>query len=88
MHECAIELFLATDPVSGSADAAARARDGLPHPVLPSLREALQASAPGDRLAVLTPDGREHAIIGSATNRTATGYGRGIWNALTPSGTS
>jgi hypothetical protein len=80
-------VTLATDPVSESADAAVRARDGLPHPVLPSLGEALRAAAPGDHLAVRALDGRMHAVIGSDINRTRIGYGRGIWNALIPSGT-
>ena len=80
-------VTLTTDPFSESLAAAARARDGLPHPVLPSPGEVLRASIPGDHLVVLTPGGRRHTIIGSDIVRTGIGYGRGIWNALTPSGT-
>jgi hypothetical protein len=54
--------------------------------VLPSLREALAGPPHGDHLDVLTPDGRRQAIVGSATVRTRIGYGRAVWNALTPSG--
>ena len=79
-------VTLTTDPVSESLAAAARTRDGLPHPVLPSLGELLRASIPGDHLVVLTSGGRKHTIIGSGVARTGIGYGRGIWNTLTPSG--
>jgi hypothetical protein len=50
------------------------------------LRDVLERSVTGNRLDVLTPDGRRQAIIGLTTAQAQTGYGRGVWNALTPSG--
>lgn len=80
-------VTLTTDPVSTSREAATRSRDGKPTPVLPALREAVRRSAPGSHLDVLTADGRKQAIIGWTKARTNTGYGRAVWNVLTPSGT-
>ncbi len=80
-------VTLAVDPVT-SREAATRSREDLPNPRLPTLQQALGRSAPGSRLDVLTRDGRRQSIIGWTAARTRTGYGRGIWNALTPSGTS
>jgi hypothetical protein len=80
-------VTLATDPISSSLDAPTRSRDDSPVPVLPVLREVLQHSGPGSRLEVLATDGRKQAIIGWTAAQVRMGYGRAVWNALTPSGT-
>ena len=81
-------VTLTADTVSPSHQAATRPRDDYSLPlVLPVLREILQRAGPGSRLEVLATDGRRQAIIGWTTSHTQLGYGRGVWNALTPSGT-
>jgi hypothetical protein len=53
---------------------------------LPSLGDALRAVGDRSSVKVVTTDGRRQTIIGWAVQRSKTGYGRGVWNALTPSG--
>jgi len=78
-------VTLTTDPVSTSREAAARPRDDAS--VLPVMQQVLQFAARGSRLDVLTPGGARQAIIGWASGRARMGYGRAVWNVLTPSGT-
>jgi hypothetical protein len=78
-------VTLTTDPISTSREAAAWPRDDAS--VLPVMADVLQFTTQGSRLEVLTPDGARQAIIGWAGGRARMGYGRAIWNVLTPSGT-
>jgi hypothetical protein len=87
IHEAGGVVTLTGDPVSASPQAATRPRDQSPASVLPTLREVLQRSASGNALQVQAEDGRRQAVIGWTVARSKTGYGRGVWNALTPSGT-
>jgi hypothetical protein len=79
-------LTLTTDPVSTTREAAARPREDAAQPTLPTLREVIQQLTPAARIEVLTPGGQRQAIIGWAERPLKLGYGRGVWNALTPSG--
>ena len=79
-------VTLTTDPVSTSREAAVRPRDDAS--VLPVMRDVHVFAAKGSRLEVLTPGGARQAIIGWADGRARMGYGRAVWNVLTPSGTS
>jgi hypothetical protein len=80
-------VTLETEPISTSFHAATRPRDeNSPPPVLPVLQDVTRQSQPDTPLAVATPNGSKQAIIGWAEARTNLGYGKGVWNALTPSG--
>ncbi len=65
---------------------AARPREDSDPGALPTLREALQRAVHGGRLEVLLPGGATQAVIGWTAGQVGMGYGRGLWNALTPSG--
>jgi hypothetical protein len=78
-------VTLTTDPISTSREAAARPRDDAS--VLPAMRDVLEFTTQGSRLEVLTPSGARQAIIAWADGRARMGYGRAVWNVLTPSGT-
>lgn len=80
-------ITLTADPVSPTSHAAGLPRDSKPPAVLPVLADVVRCSAPGCHLDVLTPGGTPQSIIGRTVGHTGTGYGRGTWNALTPSGT-
>jgi hypothetical protein len=78
---------LQVEPISSSLHAAGRARDDYTGtPTLPTLQEVIRQSAQHGPLTVLTPDGSAQSVIGWTVARANSGYGRGIWNALTPSG--
>ncbi|MGI8446623.1 MAG: hypothetical protein ACR2MP_05445, partial [Streptosporangiaceae bacterium] len=79
-------VILTTDPVSITREAAARARQDAAQPTLPTLREVIQQLTPAGRIEVLTQGGQRQAIIGWAEGRVGLGYGRAVWNVLTPSG--
>jgi hypothetical protein len=80
-------VTLETGPIT-SFHAATRPRDeNSPPPGLPVLQDVTRQSRAHTPLAVATPNGSKQAIIGWAVARTNIGYGKDVWNALTPSGT-
>ncbi|MGH3157047.1 MAG: hypothetical protein ACRDNF_10780, partial [Streptosporangiaceae bacterium] len=79
-------VMLTTDPLSTTREAAARARQDAAQPTLPKLREVVGQLTPAGRIEVLTQGGQRQAIIGWAEGRLSLGYGRAVWNVLTPSG--
>lgn len=70
----------------GSPHLATRPREDNDPGVLPTLGEALQRVGHGGRLEVLLPGGAAQAAISWTAAQAGTGYGRGRWNAVTPSG--
>lgn len=79
-------VTLTTDPISDTRQGAARPRQDSPLPALPELWEVLQLIGPGSRLEVQAPGRGRQAVIGWAEGRVSLGYGRAVWNVLTPSG--
>jgi hypothetical protein len=65
---------------------ATRPREDNDLGALPTLGQVLQRAGHGGRLEVLLPDGETQAAIGWTAAQIGIGYGRGLWNALTPSG--
>jgi hypothetical protein len=79
-------VTLGTEPASTTREAAARARHDEAQPTLPVIREVIQQLTPGGRLEVAAQGGQPRAVIGWTKGQTKMGYGRAVWNVLTPSG--
>lgn len=79
-------VTLVAGALSSSREAAIVAQGGVAPSTLPTLRQVLQLVGPNGCMEVLTADNRKQTIISWTIARVSMGYGRGIWNALTPSG--